>query len=173
MAGPLDASTAGKMLYGRDGYVDVGGVSLGATLGDITFEMKAVEYYPEIAQALGPVAGTGRIIGATGQVKVTLAEWAYAKLSTLFSMGTSSDAQSETVGGGSVGTITELSNVRITGITRNDNKPFLCTITSCRVTSPLGATLAPNKETGLEVVFEALFSATAPKVFPMKIQFGV
>jgi hypothetical protein len=41
------------------------------------------------------------------------------------------------------------------------------------VTSPLGATLTPKKEAGIEVVFEALFTATSPKIFPMKIQFGV
>lgn len=168
--GGITANTAGNMLYGTDCYVTANGTDLGATIGDVVIEMTAEEYYPDLMQARLPLAGTGKIIGAAGKATVTLAEWAYAVLSTLFSFGASSDANSEKIGSGALGTITELDTVIVTGVTRNDGKAFRATIAKARVTSPLSATLSEKQETGLEVVFEALGTPSAPSTMPMWIE---
>lgn len=169
--GGISANTGNYILYGTNGYVKVNGTDVGATIGDIAIEMASEEYYPDLGQARGPVSGTGRIIAANGKITATLAEWAYAVLSTLHHLGSSSDANSETIGSGTVGTITELTNVVVTGVTRNDGKAFEATIAKARVTSPIAATLSEKQESGLEVVFEALYTLNSPSTFPMWVKF--
>ena len=170
--GGIAATTGNYILYGTNGYLTVNGTDVGSTIGDIQVEMATEEYYPDLAQARGPVSGTGKIIGATGKITATLAEWNYTILSTLTSLGASTDANSETIGSGTLGTITELTNVVVTGLSRNDGKAFKATIAKARVTSPIAATLAEKQETGLEVVFEALFTTNNPNTFPMWVQFA-
>jgi hypothetical protein len=131
------------------------------------------EYYPEFTQALGPVVGTGRVIGATGTVTVTMAEWNYTVLATLFHMGSSTDANSQKIGSGAVGTITELTNVIITGATRNDNKDFRVTMAKARVSSPIATTLSPTEIAGLQITFEALYNVNAPSTYPMFIEIAI
>lgn len=160
------ATNKNYILYGTDGYVTVNGTDLGHTIGDIQIELSTEEYYPDLSRARGPVLGTGRIVGAGSKVTVTVAEWQYATLGTLFSSGASSDANSEKLGSGSLGTITELTNVIVTGVTRNDGKAFRCTLGYARVTSPIAADLAESAESGLEITFEALFTDAAPKTMP-------
>lgn len=169
--GGISANTAGKLLYGTDGYVTANGTDLGATSGDIAVEMATEEYYPDLMQARLPLAGTGKVIGAGGKVTVTMEEWAYSVLSLLFSVGASSDADSEKIGSGALGTITEIDNVIVTGVSRNDGKAFKVTMAKARVTSPVQATLSEKQETGLEVVFEALGTPSAPSTMPMWIEF--
>lgn len=171
--GGISATTANNLLYGTDGYIEVNGTDIGATIGDIVVEMATEEYYPDLFQARLPLAGTGKIIGASGKITVTLAEWSYAVLSTLYSMGASSNATSEQIGSGALGTITELSDVKVMGVTKNNGNAFIATIVKARVTSPLSATLAEGQETGLEVVFEALGTPSAPSTMPMWINIGV
>lgn len=168
--GGISSNTGNYILYGTDGYITVNGTDIGATIGDISIEMSAEEYYPDIAQARGPLAGTGRIVGATGQVTVTMAEWNYTVLSSLFSLGHGSDSNSEWIGSGTLGTITELDNVVVTGVTRNDGKAFMVTIEKARVTSPVSTTLAEGEESGLEVTFEALYTLSNPSTYPMYIK---
>lgn len=170
--GGISSNTPNYILYGTNGYMTVGGTDIGSTSGDFVIEMATEEYYPDLAQALGPLVGTGKIIGATGKITVKLAEWNYAVLSLLHHLGASSDASSETIGSGSLGTITELSNIIITGISRNDGKAFKCTMDKGRVTSPIGATLSEKSEAGLEVTFECLYTTANPAKFPMYIQFA-
>ena len=67
-------------------------------IGDISVEMTTEEYYPELLQALGPLSGTGKIIGATGTVTCTMAEWNYTVLAALFHLGSSTDANSQKIG---------------------------------------------------------------------------
>lgn len=160
------ATNSNYILYGTDGYVTANSTDLGHTLGEIEVELSTEEYYPDLSRARGPVKGTGRIVGAASKVTVTLAEWQYATLSTLFSMGASSDANSEKIGSGALGTITEIANIIVTGVTRNDSKAFRVTIPFARVTSPLAASLAEASETGLEVTFEGLFTDAAPATMP-------
>ena len=169
--GGINSNTGNYILYGTDGYVTVNGTDIGATIGDISVEMSTEEYYPDLAQARGPVAGTGRIVGATGTVTVTMAEWNYSVLSTLFHVGHGSDSNSEWLGSGTLGAITELDNVIVTGVTRNDGKAFMVKIIKARVTSPVSTTLAEGEEAGLEVTFEALFTTNNPSTYPMLIQF--
>lgn len=170
--GGISASTPNYILYGTNGYITVNGQDVGATIGDFVIEMAPEQYYPDLAQALGPLAGTGKIIGATGKITVKMAEWNYAILSLLHHLGASSDASSETIGSGTLGTITELSAIVITGMVRNDNKAFKCTMDKGRVVSPIGATLSEKSEAGLEVVFECLYTTANPAKFPMYIQFA-
>lgn len=170
--GGISATTGNYILYGTNGYLTVNGTDLGSTIGDIAVEMATEAYYPDLAQARGAVAGTGRVVGGSGKITVTLAEWNYSVLSTLFSMGASSDASSETIGSGTLGPISELNNVIVTGVTRNDNKAFKVTIAKAYVSGPLAATLAEKQETGIEIVFEALFTTAAPQTMPMWVQFS-
>jgi hypothetical protein len=135
--------------------------------------MTPEEYYPDFMQARGPVSGTGKIIGITGSVTVTMAEWNYTVLKTLFSVGYSSTASSETIGSGAIGTVTELTNVIVTGVTRNDTKAFRVTIAKARVTSPVATTLSEKEVSGLEVTFESLQTLAAPATFSMWIDIAV
>ena len=171
--GGISATTASRLLYGTDGYVTVNGTDVGATIGEISAELTTEEFYPDLAQSRLPLMGTGKIIGASGKITVTLAEWSYAVLSTLYSMGASSNANSEQIGSGALGTITELTNVVITGVTRNDSKAFKVTMAAARVTSPLSIKLSEKENAGLEVTFEALGTAAAPNTMPMWVQIAV
>lgn len=166
------ATDATKIVYGTDCYITVDGTDLGHLLGDVEIEMTPEPYYPDFSRARGRISGSGRIIGAEGKITGTLAEWQYAILSTLYSLGNSSDANSEKIGSGSLGTVTELTNVIVTGFTRNDAKPMRATIAKAIVTSPVATTLAESQESGLSVTFEALYTDAAPKTFPMFIEIG-
>lgn len=166
------ATDSTKLLYGTNGYVTVNSTDLGHYLGDIEINLETKEYYPELSRAMGEVSGTGKITGGVSEITITLAEWQYAILSTLFSMGASSDANSEKIGSGALGTITELTNIVATGFTRNDNKPFRVTIPKGRATSPIAVTLAKAKESGLKVTFKGLFTDAAPSTMPGWIEIG-
>lgn len=159
-----------KLVYGTGGYVTVNSTDLGHYLGDIAVELSTSEYYPDLSRALGPVAGTGKITAGVAKVTLTLAEWQYVTLAALFSMGASSNANSEQIGSGALGTITELTSVIVTGFTRNDAKAMRVTIGKARVTSPLATALSKGKESGLEVTFEALFTDAAPSTMPGYIE---
>lgn len=135
--------------------------------------MASEEIYPEFLQSRGPVKGTGKIIGATGKITCTLSEWNYTVLSTLFHMGNSTDANSQKIGSGAVGTITELTNVIITGTTRNDAKAFRVTQAFARVTSPIATTLSKGEIAGLEVTFEALYNPASPSTYPMFVEINI
>jgi len=171
--GGISSSTGNRILYGTDGYITVGTTDLGATEDAISIEWSVEQYYPDLAQARGPVAGTGRVVKGDFKIKCKLTEWQYATLSLLCgSYGTSSDANSEQLGGGVLGTVTEVSNVKVTGVTRNDSKAFVATIPSAYV--ELGnIELSESKETVLEVTFTGLYTTSAPKTLPGKIQFAV
>jgi hypothetical protein len=171
--GGISSNTGNNILYGTDAYLTVNNVDLGATEDEISVEWSVEQYYPDLAQARGPVAGTGRVVKGDFKIKAKLTEWTYAVLSTLCgSYGTSSDANSEQLGGGVLGTVTEVTNVIVTGVTRNDNKPFKATIPKAFV--ELGNIgLNEAKETVLEVTFTGLYTTAAPKTLPGKIQFGV
>ncbi len=168
--GGISSTTPNNIVYGTDGFITVGAVDMGATEGEIKVEWEIKQYYPDLAQARGPVAGTGRTIEGSFKVMVKLTEWQYATLSTIIgSYGNSSTATSEKYGGGTLGTITEVSNVVVTGITRNDTKAF-------RVTIPIsyvelgGVSLDENKETVLDVTFNGLYTTAAPKTLPGYIE---
>jgi hypothetical protein len=171
--GGISSNTGSYILYGTNAYITVNGTDIGSLIGDISVEMTTEEYYPDLLQALGPVSGTGKIIGATGTVTCTMAEWYYTVLAALFHLGSSTDANSQKIGSGSVGTITELTNVIITGMTRNDNKAFRVTIAKARVTSPVATTISKSEIAGIEVTFESLYTTNAPSTFPMFVEIAV
>jgi hypothetical protein len=171
--GGISASTGNYILYGTNCYLTVNNTDIGSLIGDVSMEMTTEEYYPDLLQALGPLTGTGKIIGATGTVTATLAEWNYTVLAALFHLGSSTDANSQKIGSGAIGTITELTNVVVTGLTRNDLKPFKVTILKARVTSPVATTLSKSEIAGLEVTFESLYTTAAPATFPMFIEISI
>jgi len=171
--GGISTDTGGALIYGTDAYLTVNDVDLGATEGDIEIAMETEEYYPDLMQARGPVSGTGKIINATGRITVTMVEWKYAVLSAMYSLGYSSNADSEMLGSGSVGMITEVDNVVVTGAVRNDGKAFKATIAKARVSSPLAITLMEKENSKLEVTFDALYTLNSPATFPMWIEFEV
>lgn len=161
-----------KLLYGTDGYLTVNAVDVGATEDDFEVSMDATEFYPELHQALMPIAGTGKIIGADGEVTVKIAQFAYTTLSTMYSLGASSDASSEKIGSGALGTISELDNIILTGMSRNDGKAFRVTMAKGRVSSPIKLTLSKKKNASLAITFKPLAVASAPSRFPMWIEFA-
>lgn len=171
--GGISTNTGNRILYGTDGFVTIGSTDLGATEDEISIEWSVEQYYPDLAQARGPVKGTGRVVKGDFKIKCKLTEWTYAVLSQICgSLGSSSDANSEKIGGGVLGTVTELSNVQVTGVTRNDGKPFVATLPECYVeVGNIG--LNEAKETVLEVTFMGLYTTSAPKTLPGFIQFGV
>ena len=171
--GGISTNTGNRILYGTDGYVTIGTTDLGATVDALSVEWSVEQYYPNLAQARGNVAGTGRVVKGDFSIKCKLTEWQYATLSLFAgSLGLSSDANSEKIGGGVLGTITEVSNVKVTGVSRNDGKPFIATIPSAYV--ELGnIELNEDKETVLEVTFKGLYTTAAPKTLPGSIAFGV
>ena len=171
MAG-ISATTKNGILYGP-AYCTVNSVNLGALIGDCPFEMSTEEFYPEFAEAWGPVAGTGKVIAGAGKITVTMSEWTYTSLSTLFSSGASSTASSQKLGSGTLGTITEITNVILLGFTRNDAKAVRITIPKARVTSPLGSTVQKGENSNLEVTFESLFTGVAPKTMPMWVEIAI
>ena len=134
----------------------VGGTDIGATLGEFQVEMSQEVYYPDLQQAPMPVAGTGKVISASGKITVTLAEWQYSVLSLLFASYGSNSSTSQTIGSGSIGTVTELDNIIVNGLEKNSGKDVKITMIKGRITSPLGATSSKAQETGIEVTFESL-----------------
>jgi hypothetical protein len=171
--GGISSNTGDRILYGTDGFLTVGATDLGATEDEISVEWSVEQYYPDLAQARGPVSGTGRVVKGEFKIKAKLTEWTYAVLSQLCgSYGTSSDANSEQLGGGTLGTVTEVSDVRVTGVTRNDGKAFIAHIPKAYV--ELGNIgLNEAKETVLEVTFNGLYTTSAPKTLPGKVTFAV
>lgn len=166
--GGISSATATNLIYGTDGFVTIGtpATDLGATIGDIEIEWSLTQFYPDLAQARGPVAGTGRVTEGTFSVKVTITEWTYAVLSKFIgSWGYSSDASSEKLGGGTLKNVTEVDSVVVTGITRNDNKAVRVTIPKAYV--ELGNPKFSEKEpTTLEVTFRGLFTTSNPDKLP-------
>ena len=169
--GGISATTGNNILYGTSGYLTVAGTDIGATEDAISVEWSIEQYYPDLAQARGPVAGTGRVIKGDFKIKCKITEWQYTVLSLFCgSYGASSDANSEKIGGGVLGTVTEVANVIVTGITRNDGKAFKATIPSAYV--ELGnIELAESKETIMELTFNGLYTLAAPTTLPGFIQF--
>lgn len=170
--GGISATTGNNILYGTDGFLTIGSTDLGATEDSISIEWSIDQYYPSLAQARGNVAGTGRVVKGEFKIKVKITEWQYTVLAMFCgSYGASSDANSQKIGGGVLGTITEVSNVKVTGITRNDGKAFQAVVGIAYV--EIGnVDLAEAKETTLEVTFNGLFTTSAPKTMPGFIQFA-
>ena len=169
----ISANTPGNLLYGTDGYLTVNGVDLGATIDAIGVEWGIEQYYPDLAQARGSLSGTGKVTKGEFRIKCKLAEWQYAVLSTLCgSYGTSSDANSETLGGGILGSVTEVTNVILSGVTKNSGKAFMEVIPKAYV--ELGnIELNEAKETVLETTFHGLFIASTPTKLPGYLSFAV
>ena len=160
-----------KMLYGTDGYLTVNNVDVGATEDDFEVSMDTTEFYPELHQALMPLAGSGKIIGADGELTTKITQFVYTILAAMFSFGASSDANSEKIGSGLLGTVTEMDNVVLTGLSRNDGKLVRVTMAKARVTSPFKLTLSRKKNASLSITFKPLGLSTAPSRFPMWIEF--
>ena len=170
--GGITSNTDKGLVYGTNGFLTVNSVDLGATLGDFSVEWMVEQYYPDIAQALGPVSGTGRVVKGEFRIKTQLAEWTYAVLAQILSTyGASSDANSETIGGGELGLITEVDNVVLTGLHRNDGKPVRISILKAYVEAD-NLSVSKSKETGIGVTFHGLYNATEPSQMPGKIEFG-
>ena len=170
MAGGISSSTATQMVYGTDGYLTVNTTDVGATTGEIAVEWSLTQYYPNIAQARGNVMGTGRVTEGKFSVKVTVLEWTYAILNKYIgSWGYSTSTNSERLGGGNLKYITEVTNVQVTGMTRNDQKAILITVPQAYV--ELGnLSFAEDKETSMDVTFNGLFTTSSPSTLPGYIE---
>lgn len=169
MAG-LTSGTAGSMIFGTGAYIQVNNTDLGALTGEVQFEFGQEVYYPDFINAPMPVAGTGRVISASGKITCTMAEWQYTVLSTLFSSFGANSTTSYTIGSGSIGTVCELDNIIIQGIEKNSGKDARVTMIKGRVTSNLSTTLSKTKESGFEVTFESLAVIGTPMTFAMMLE---
>jgi len=168
--GGITTNTPNRILYGTDGYVTVDGTDIGATLGQIEVQWSVDQYYPDLAQARGPVSGTGKVVGGEFSISVTLAEWDYDTLSNVMgSIGADSSGTSEKFGGAALDDVTEVSNVVVTGITRKDGKAFTATIPTAYVEVD-GFVLEEGKEAGLKVTFHGLYTTSAPTTLPGYIE---
>ena len=166
----ITTNTQNGLLYGTNGYMTVDGTDLGATRGEFQVEWSLEMYYPDLAQALGPVSGTGRVIKGEFRLRATLTEWTYAILSRVMgSYGVSSEGTSERIGSARLGPITEVDNVVLTGIRRNDNKGVRITIPRAYVQVG-NLTISKSQETGVEVTFEGLYTAANPERLPGYIE---
>lgn len=170
--GGITTATSTNLLYGTDGYVTVNGTDLGATIGNIEIEWSLTQSYPDLAQARGPVMGTGRVTDARFSCKVTITEWTYSVFSKFIgSWGYSTDASSEKIGGGSLKDVSEISNIVVTGITRNDGKAFKVTIPQAYVEVG-NISLSEKEPTTLELTFIGLFTTSSPTTLPGYFQFA-
>ena len=158
--GGISALTSNTVLYGTNAYMTANSVDLGATVGDFSAEWGAGHYYPDLAQALGPVAGTGKVNEGFFRLKVTLAEFGWTNLSAILAeLGADSSGSSYKFGGGSLGTPVELTNVILLGITRNDGKAVKVTLPKCYVEVDAIA-FSKAKESTLPVTFFGLYTTT-------------
>lgn len=170
--GGITAATGNNLLYGTNGYLSVGAVDLGATEGDFQVEWGAEHYYPDLAQALGPLAGTGKVSNAFFRLKATLAEFGWTNLSAILAeLGADSSGSSYKFGGGVLNAPVELQNVTLLGLTRNDNKPVKITLPVCYVEVDSIA-FSKAKEATLPVTFIGLYTTTDPKKLPGFIEIG-
>lgn len=168
--GGISSTTPNDILFGTDGYVTVNSVDLGATLGDITVEWGYTPYYPDLAQARGPISGTGKVTDGFFRVQVTIAEWMWTALTQVMgSMGSTSSGDSYKLGGATMGAMVEVSNVIVTGVQKNSGKDFKATIATAYVV-PGNIVLSEKKETGLQLTFEGLYTTSTPTTLPGYIE---
>lgn len=169
--GGISSSTGNNILYGTDGYLTVNGTDVGATEGDIVVEWSLTQYFPDLAQARGPVSGTGIVSEGTFSITVTLAEFGWANLSAVVgSLGATSSGTSYKFGGSALNDITEVSNVMVVGVSRNDGKAFQAVITTAYVEVG-NMNLSEGKESTLEVTFHGLYTTAAPSTLPGAVYF--
>lgn len=169
MAG-ISSTTPNDILFGTDGYCSVDGVDLGALLGDITIQWGYTPYFPDFAQARGPVSGSGIITDAFFRATVNIAEWKWTQLTKVMgSIGSTSSGDSYKLGGQTMSSMVEVSTVIITGVQKNSGKDFKATIAKAYVI-PGDIVLSEKKETGLQLTFEGLYTAAAPTTLPGYIE---
>ncbi len=170
--GGISSSTPNNILYGNNGYMTVGSTDLGATEGDFSVEWGAGHYYPDLAQALGPLAGTGKINEGFFRLKVTLAEFGWTNLSAILAeLGADSSGSSYKFGAGTLNTPVEVSNVILLGLTRNDSKAVKVTLPIAYVEVDSIA-FGKGKEATLAVTFVGLYTTTDYNKLPGYIEIG-
>ena len=168
--GGISTNTPTRTLFGTDGYVTVDTVDLGATLGDIEVSWSAEQYYPDYAQARGPISGSGKVTGGTMSISVTVAEFAWTNLTEVMgSVGSDSSGDSYKFGGAALTNVTEVDNVIVTGITTLGSKEFRATIGKAYVEVG-NLTLAEASETGLQLTFHGVYTTAAPTTLPGYIE---
>ena len=168
--GGLSSTTADNLLYGTNCFLTVNTKDIGATEGDVQIQWSTTQYYPDLAQALGPVSGTGKVTEGSFMISCTIVEWAWDILSEVAgSLGAVSTGDSYKIGGQALGAIIEVTNVIVTGVTRNDGKEFRATIGKAYVEV---GDLSVNKssETTVELTFHGLFVNTAASTLPGYIE---
>ena len=168
--GGVTTTTIGNTLFGTDGYVTVNGVDIGATIGEITVEWGAQHYYPDYAQARGPLQSSGVVLDGFFRVKVVMAEHSWTTLSAVMgSVGSDSTGASYKFGGQAMAIPVEVTNVVVTGIQTNGSKEWKATIPAA-YTEFSELVLSEKAESGLEVTFHGLYTVAAPTTLPGYIE---
>lgn len=164
--GGVTATTLGNTLFGTDGFVTVGGADIGATIGDIVIEWGATHYYPDYAQARGPLQSSGVVTDGFFRIKVSIAEHSWTTLSAVMgSVGSDSTGASYKFGGQAMAIPVEVSDVVVTGVRRNDLKAWRATVPAA-YTEFGGLTLSEKTESALEITFHGLYTVSAPTTLP-------
>lgn len=168
--GGISTTTPNELMYGTDGYITINGTDIGATLGDIGIEWGTTQYYPDLAQARGPVSGTGRVTEGFFRITCTIAEWAWTNLAAAIgSIGSDSTGTSYKFGGATLTTPTEVTSVIVVGVNKNSGKDFRATIPKAYVEVG-NITLAEGAETGLQLTFHGLYTTALPTTLPGYIE---
>lgn len=168
--GGISANTANYVVYGTKGYITVDGTDVGATQGDFVVEWGVTQYYPDFSQAKGPVAGTGKVTEGFFRLRCTITEFDYDILSKVVgSIGADSTGTSEKFGGASLGDVTEVSNVILTGVTRQDGKALKVTIPKAYIEVG-NITFSKGDIATMDVTFHGLYTTSAPDTLPGYIE---
>lgn len=166
----ITAVTKDCVMYGHNGYLKVTAVDVGATVGDFQVEWGADQYYPDLHQAMGPVVGTGKITGGFFRLSCTIAEFDYTNLvNVLGDVGADSTGSSEKFGGKALENVSEVTDVVLYGVERNDAKDVMVTIPAAYVeVGSIG--FSKTGESTLELTFHGLYAAATPSTLPGYIE---
>jgi len=170
--GGISSDTPNYLMIAPGAYVEVGGTDLGALVNEIVWRVRREIYHPDLYGAKGNVKGTGHDTKAIPELVLTMTEFEYAKLSEAIArIGASSDASSETIGGGTIGKIADADypEVKVLGTTRHDGKAVEVVLDQAFISSDPEVTFSDREDSTVEVVFEGAYTAAAPTTFPASL----
>jgi len=171
--GGMSSKTLTDLIIAPGAYVTVATVDMGALVETIEVNVSMERYFPDLYGAKGNIKGTGHINRAICQVTFRMAEWEYAKFVTIWNqIGTSTDANSEKVGDGTLGKIADAdyAAVVILGFTLHDDKPVQVELDNAFLANDPSFSLSDREDSFIEVTMESAYLVTAPTTAPFNIQ---
>lgn len=170
--GGLSSDTVNYLVIAPGAYVTVGGTDIGALVNEIVYRVRREIYHPDLYGAKGEIKGTGHDIRAVPELTFTMTEFEYAKLQKAMArVGADSDANSEWIGGGTIGAIsdTDYPEVKVLGVTRHDGKAIEVVLNQAYISNEPEVTFSDREDSTIEVTFTGVYTAAAPTTFPAKL----